>query len=181
MSYCHFCRSLPAEHPDRHYHDHEYGFPALDDRDLLERLALEINQAGLSWSTILKKRATLQSAYANFVPTHVAAFKESDIERLLLDTGIIRHRGKIQAIIDNAKTILALQKSHGSFKAWLEAHKALSLEQWCSLFKRTFRFTGGEITRSFLLSTGYLSGAHDADCPVFAQIKALGSSINEEP
>ena len=141
MSYCRFANSLPAgsSDPNKHYHDHVYGFAVADDKELFERLVLEINQAGLS---------------------------------LLADTGIVRNRLKINAAIHNARQILAIQAEHGSFKNWLDAHAAAApgLDSWLKIFKKTFRFVGREIVNEFLMSTGYLPGAHDADCPVAARL-----------
>ena len=89
------------------------------------------------------------------------------------DAGIIRNRLKIEAAITNAKRILALRAEHGSMKNWLDSQGQLSLEEWTKLFKKTFVFTGGEIVKEFLMSSGYLPGAHDETCPVFQQIAAL--------
>jgi DNA-3-methyladenine glycosylase I len=166
-SYCDAAAGHPFHGP---YHDTEYGFPIADDDRLFERLVLEINQAGLSWLTILKKRDAFRNAYANFEIDRVARFTEARREKLLEDPGIIRNRLKVDAAIENAKRILAIRKSHGSFAQWLEAHHPRAKDEWVRLFKKTFVFTGGEITGSFLLSTGYLEGAHDRDCPVFAKI-----------
>jgi DNA-3-methyladenine glycosylase I len=151
------------------YHDVEYGFATSDDAALFERLVLEINQAGLSWLTILKKREAFRAAYAGFDLEKVAAFSDADRERLLADAGIIRNRLKVNAAIENAKRVLALRESHGSFAAWLDAHHPATLDEWKKLFKKTFVFTGGEIVNSFLMSTGYLPGAHEESCPVFAK------------
>lgn len=156
---------------NRRYHDTEYGFPLLDDDELFERLMLEINQAGLSWLTILKKREGFRKAYDGFSMIRVAAYTDVDRERLLSDAGIIRNRLKVNAAIENAQRILAL----GSFSGWLEARRGLGLEEWKKEFKKTFVFTGGEIVREFLVSTGYLPGAHDEDCPVYASISGLTS------
>jgi DNA-3-methyladenine glycosylase I len=155
------------------YHDTQYGFPLVDDSALFGRLVLEINQAGLSWTTILKKQEAFLRAYDGFAPALVAAYGEVDRARLLGDASIIRNRLKLDAAIANAQRILELQSSHGSFKAWLDAHHPLDLVDWTKLFKRTFRFTGGEIVNEFLMSTGYLPGAHDEDCPIHARILRL--------
>ena len=152
------------------YHDTQYGFPIHDDNELFCRLILEINQAGLSWTTILKKQESFRSAYHDFDIGKVAAYKEKDTQRLLNDSGIIRNRLKIQAAIENARTIKALQKEKGSFKQWLDHHHPLDREAWTKLFKQTFRFTGGEIVNEFLVSTGYLPGAHDETCPVYKKV-----------
>jgi DNA-3-methyladenine glycosylase I len=169
-SYCDVARTDPIHKP---YHDTEYGFPLRSDAALLERLALEINQAGLSWTTILKKQANFRTAFDGFDPAKVAAYAEADVARLLADAGIIRNRLKVNAVIENARRALELRADYGSFAGWLDAHHPQSLEEWVRLFKRTFRFTGGEIVREFLVSTGYLPGAHDPDCPVYAEIAAL--------
>jgi len=170
VSYCDIAPGHPFHGP---YHDEEYGFPIADDDALFERLVLEINQAGLSWLTILKKRDAFRAAFADFDIDRVARFTDKKRERLLNDAGIIRNRLKIDAAIENARRIRTLQKSHGSFAAWLDANHPRSKDEWVRLFKKTFVFTGGEITGSFLLSCGYLPGAHDESCPVFARIAKL--------
>lgn len=168
MSYCQYCQNLPPEsnNPNKHYHDNEYGFPEYDDNRLFERLILEINQAGLSWTTILNKRQHFQAAYAQFEIARVAAFDDKDIQRLMNDANIIRHRQKIQAAIKNAQRILELQHQYGSFKNWLDAHAHLNETQWLVLFKQQFVFVGKQITREFLISLGYLEGAHEKTCPI---------------
>jgi DNA-3-methyladenine glycosylase I len=152
------------------YHDHHYGFPIHDDNELFGRLVMEINQAGLSWETILKKEVAFRKAYHDFNIKKVAAYGEKDRERLLNDAGIIRNRLKINAAIENAKAIVALQKEFGSFEKWLSHHHPKTKEEWVKLFKKTFRFTGGEIVNEFLMSTGYLRGAHAENCPVHKKI-----------
>jgi DNA-3-methyladenine glycosylase I len=170
-SYC----DIAPDHPvHAHYHAHEYGFPQRDERELFERLLLEINQAGLSWETILKKREGFRAAYDGFEVDKVAAYGERDIERLLNDAGIIRNRLKVHAAIHNAQVIQQLRASHGSFAQWLDAQHPLAKADWVKLFKKTFRFTGGEITGEFLMSLGYLPGAHRESCPVHAHIATLG-------
>jgi len=166
-TYCDVAPGHPWHGP---YHDREYGFPLSDDARLFERLVLEINQAGLSWLTILKKKDAFRRAYAGFDPAVVARYGARDARRLLRDAGIIRNRLKVEAAIANARTLLALRDSHGSFAGWLDAHHPRPKEEWVKLFKRTFRFTGGEIVGEFLLSTGYLPGAHRESCPVYAKV-----------
>ncbi|GAB3247169.1 DNA-3-methyladenine glycosylase I [Larkinella harenae] len=172
MSYCRAIETMSDERKALHkaYHDHHYGFPIHDDNELFARLVLEINQAGLSWETILKKEAGFRKAYDNFDLPTVAAYTEADRQRLLSDPGIIRNRLKINAAIENAKTILELQNAHGSFKKWLELHHPKTREEWVKLFKKTFRFTGGEIVNEFLMSIGFLPGAHSAECAVYANV-----------
>lgn len=157
----------------KNYLDNHYGFPIHDDNELFGRLILEINQAGLSWEIILKKETTFRSAYSNFNIQKIAAYTEKDRARLLSDTGIIRNKLKINAAIENAKTIIELQKEHGSFEKWLEINHPKTKEEWVKLFKKTFRFTGGEIVNEFLMSIGYLKGAHNENCPVNKEILKL--------
>jgi DNA-3-methyladenine glycosylase I len=170
MTYCDLAPSHEWHGP---YHDHEYGFPLTTDAELFERLMLEINQAGLSWLTILKKRDAFRRAYGGFDPAVVAAYRAADRRRLLADAGIIRNRLKVEAAIANARQILELRESHGSFAGWLAAHHPRSRAEWVTLFKRTFRFTGGEIVGEFLMSIGYLPGAHVPSCPVYRRVLRL--------
>jgi len=169
-AYCNFVATLEKDHLHRIYHDTAYGFPIEDDNELFGRLILEINQAGLSWTTILKKEQNFRKAYHGFKIKKIAAYKEKDRERLLNDAGIIRNRLKVDAAIENAKTVLSIQKEFGSFKAWLDHHHPLDKAEWTKLFKKTFRFTGGEIVNEFLLSTGYLPHAHQEDCPIYKKV-----------
>jgi DNA-3-methyladenine glycosylase I len=165
-----YCRVAPGHPVHQPYHDREYGFPVEDEAVLFERLSLEIFQAGLSWEIVLKKRAAFNRAFAAFAVDRVAAFDASDLERLLHDAAIIRNRRKIEATIANAAQIQALRVSAGGFSRWLAAHHPRPHEAWLSLFRATFRFMGAEVVREFLLSTGYLPGAHAPDCPVYAAI-----------
>jgi DNA-3-methyladenine glycosylase I len=164
-SYCDIAIGHPFHGP---YHDREYGFPIHDDNELFERLVLEINQAGLSWLTILKKRDAFREAYAGFDLARVARLSP---EKLLRQEGIIRNRLKINAAIENAKRLRKL----GSFAQWLEEHHPLTKDEWVKLFKKTFVFTGGEITGSFLMSIGYLPGAHEESCPVYRKALRAGA------
>ena len=172
-SYCDYCISHPEDTYNRVYHDTQYGFPIHDDHLLFERLILEINQAGLSWITILKKAESFRKAYHGFDIARVAKYGEKDRARLLADPGIIRNRLKINAAIVNAQRIRELQKESGSFEKWLDMHHPLSKDEWTKLFKKTFVFTGGEIVNEFLMSTGYLAGAHDDSCPIFKRVASL--------
>ena len=168
-----YCDFAPGHALHGPYHDREYGFPVADEAILFERLILEINQAGLSWELMLKKRAGFRVAFEDYDVDRVAAYGAAERARLLADAGIIRNRLKVDAAIENARRIQALRRSHGGFAAWLEAHHPRPKDDWVKLFKETFKFTGGEITGEFLMSTGYLPGAHRADCPVQARIAAL--------
>ena len=143
QAYCDFCATLPAntQNPNKAYHDTEYGVPVQDDNRL----------------------------FAQFNIAAVAAFGEADIARLLANAGIIRNRRKIQAAIHNAQQIQRLQQQYGSFNNWLDAHHPRSKEAWVKLFKQHFKFVGSEIVGEFLLSTGYLAGAHEKSCPQYRQ------------
>ncbi len=169
-SYCEAVGQLDETNVHRIYHDNSYGFPIKDDNELFERLILEINQAGLSWTTILNKQMNFKNAFHDFDIMKVASYKDSDRERLLNDTGIIRNRLKIDAAIHNANVILQLQNDFGSFKNWLDQNHPKSKEEWVKLFKKTFKFTGGEIVNEFLVSTGYLEGAHITSCPIHKEV-----------
>ena len=166
-SYCDIAPGHPYHGP---YHEKEYGFPIRDDSKLFERLVLEINQAGLSWLTILMKRENFRVAFAGFDIDRVAAYGRRERARLMRDAGIIRNELKINATIENARRIQSIRESHGSLARWLDAHHPLTKEEWVKLFKKSFLFTGGEITGEFLISTGYLPGAHIADCPIYARV-----------
>jgi DNA-3-methyladenine glycosylase I len=179
-SYCDFVKQLDPSNPHRIYHDLEYGFPGSEDKALFELLVLEINQAGLSWNTILNKRENFRKAYDFFDVEKVASYGDADIQRLLNNPGIIRNRLKIDAAIHNANVILELQKDFGSFRNWLDTHHPKTREEWTKLFRKTFKFTGGEIVNEFLMSTGHLPGAHVPDCPVYStMVKANPPHLRE--
>ena len=182
MSYCKFIGSLKAGDKAAHkiYHDQQYGFPIHKDDELFCRLILEINQAGLSWTTILNKQEGFRKAYHNFNIKKVAVYKDKDVQRLLNDAGIIRNRLKVNAAIENAKVILQIQKEMGSFKNWLTHHHPKTKEEWVKLFKQHFKFTGGEIVNEFLMSTGYLPGAHDEDCAIYKKVLKAKPKWNEK-
>ena len=173
--YCEFVKDLELDNLHRLYHDKYYGFPINDDNELFARLIFEINQAGLSWTTILKKENNFRKAFDNFDIKKVAKYNERDKQRLLNDAGIIRNRSKIEATIHNANVILGMQKEFGSFKNWLDVNHPKTKEEWVGLFKKTFRFTGGEIVNEFMVSAGYLRGGHQESCPVYQEI------INSSP
>ena len=166
---------MPEDSPHRAYHQFQYGFPLEDDSELFGRLILEINQAGLSWTTILKKTDNFRIAYAGFDIARIAAFGEKEVEVLMSDAGIIRNRLKIEAVIFNARRILEIKNENDSFLNWLKSHHPRSREDWTKLFRKNFRFTGGEIVNEFLMCTGFLPGAHSADCPVFEATRKAGA------
>jgi DNA-3-methyladenine glycosylase I len=173
ITYCDYVLAHPEDELNKRYHDTQYGFPLDDDDLLFERLVLEINQAGLSWITILKKAANFRRAYDDFDIEKIAGYGKRDVNRLLADAGIIRNKLKVRAAIENARRIVALRGEFDSFKGWLDAHHPCSKEEWAKLFKKTFVFTGGEIVGEFLMSTGYLPGAHEQHCPIYEVIAAL--------
>jgi DNA-3-methyladenine glycosylase I len=168
-----YCAAAPGHPFHGPYHEREYGFPSRDDKVLFERLVLEINQAGLSWLTILKKREAFTAAFGGWDIERIAGFGDRDVERLLLDAGIVRNRLKVAAAITNAQRLIDLRRTHGSFAAWLDAHHPLPIAEWVKLFRRTFVFTGGEIVGEFLMSLGYLPGAHVASCPIYPKVLAV--------
>ena len=169
-SYCEFVEHLEKSNVHKIYHDNQYGFPIDSDNELFGRLVLELNQAGLSWTTILNKKKHFRKAYSSFNIQKVANYSEKDIKRLLSDPGIVRNKLKVNAAVYNAKQIISIQKEFGSLKAWLDENHPMKLEDWVTLFKKTFKFTGGEITKEFLTSTGYLKGAHIRSCRIFEKI-----------
>ena len=116
---CAWCSATPLY---QRYHDEEWGFPVHDDRRLFEKICLEGFQAGLSWLTILNKREAFRAGFAGFDPAQVARFGEADVQRLLADAGIVRHRGKIESTINNARRVLELQQEFGSFDAYVWRH-----------------------------------------------------------
>lgn len=181
----------------RAYHDHEWGFPVGDDPRLFEKLCLEGFQAGLSWRTILAKRENFRAAFRGFDLETVAAFGPTDVERLLGDAGIVRHRGKIEAAIHNAGRALDLIEAEGSLAAYLwrfepdpatrppaltEAvlrtmavtpeSKALSKD----LRKRGWKFVGPTTVYAFMQAMGLVND-HQHDCPVRAQAEAARASF----
>ena len=172
-SYCEYVKDLPEDNIHRVYHDTQYGFKIDSDNELFGRLILEINQAGLSWTIILNKQDNFRTAFSNFDIKKIADYNESDISHLLANSGIVRNKLKINAIIFNARKILELQRKCGSFKSWLEIKNDsnLNLTNWVILFKDVFKFTGEEITKEFLISTGYIKGAHIEACPILEKTK----------
>lgn len=170
MSYCLFCSGRDENDVHRIYHENNYGFPIEDDDELFGRLILEINQAGLSWGTILNKQNNFRMAFDNFTISKIATYNENRIQQLLLNSGIIRNQLKIRSVIYNAQKIEQLKQEFGSFKQWLDINHPKSKEEWTILFKKTFKFVGGEIVNEFLMSTGYLKGAHDKNCIIFDKV-----------
>ena len=155
------CRWATRE-PLLSYHDREWGTPLHDERRLFEFLVLEGAQAGLSWETILRKRAAYRKAFDRFDPQKVARYGARDVARLMRDGGIVRNRAKIAAAIGNAKAFLEVEDEHGTFDAYawrFREPKALSAD----LRKRGFRFVGPTIVESFMEATGMLDH-HERRC-----------------
>lgn len=177
-SYCAYVNTLSEDNVHVTYHNTQYGFPIVNDDELFGRLILEINQAGLSWTTILNKQENFRKAFDNFSIAEIAKYDNKDITRLLSDAGIIRNKLKVNAVIYNAQQIIQLQQEFGSFKSWLDHNHPLTKDEWVKLFKKTFKFTGGEITNEFLMSTGYLKGAHIESCPIHKKILKLNAKWN---
>ncbi len=176
MSYCSYCSNLEEENLHKIYHDQHYGLKIDSDNELFGRLILEINQAGLSWNTILMKQENFRQAFDHYDISTIANYDEEKINSLLQNAGIIRNKLKIHAVIYNAQQILKIQDEFGSFKNWIEKHHPLLKEEWVKLFKKNFKFVGGEIVNEFLMSTSYLDGAHEENCSIFHKMKIINSS-----
>jgi DNA-3-methyladenine glycosylase I len=172
--YCAYVATIEDSNDvDKKYHDCHYGVRIDDDDELFCRLVMEINQAGLSWRTILIKEQGFRDAYSNFDIAKVAKYTEKDFKRLMDDARIIRNRLKINATIYNANRLLGLQNEYGSFRTWLDKQAkecAHDKTAWVKLFKRNFKFVGGEIVGEFLMSIGMLPGAHGRECFRYGKI-----------
>lgn len=162
------------------YHDHEWGFPVADDRRLFEKLSLEGFQSGLSWRTILMKRENFRAAFAGFDFDRVATFDESDVGRLLQDAGIVRHRGKIEAVINNARRVQELIREEGSLAAYvwgfeprdqvpyLASTSPASIAMSKDMKKRGWKFVGPTTVHAFMQAMGLIND-HAAGCAVHAE------------
>ena len=170
MSYCSDVNNGKLNYYHKYYHDNIYGFPAKTENELFGRLVLEINQAGLSWDIILKKEKGIKNAYREYSFFKIAKFNNNDIQRILKDSDVIRMKRKIEAIIYNAKKIVSITEKHDSFKRFLDIHHPLNLSAWILVFKSEFKFVGKEICKEFLISTGYLKGAHEKSCPIYKKV-----------
>lgn len=179
---CSWCQASPLY---RHYHDHEWGFPVADDRRLFEKICLEGFQSGLSWLTILNKREGFRAAFAHFDAEQVAAFDQTDVERLVQDAGIVRHRGKIESTINNARRVLELRREFGSLARYVWSYEpapadrperltrevartlstsAASVAMSKDLKKRGWSFVGPTTVYAFMQAMGlvndHLEGCH---------------------
>ena len=188
---CFWCQASPAY---RHYHDHEWGFPVTDERRLFEKLCLEGFQAGLSWLTILNKREAFRAGFAQFDAERVADFGPAEITRLLADAGIVRHRGKIESTINNARRVIELRREFGSLAAYAWGHEPAatsrpremslsalrsltqSAESWAmsrDLKKRGWRVVGPTTVYAFMQAMGlvndHLQGCHVREAALVAR------------
>jgi DNA-3-methyladenine glycosylase I len=177
---CRWCGTVEAFFP---YHDREWGFPVADDRRLFEKLCLESFQSGLSWRTILDKRENFRAAFQGFDHEKVAAFTEADVARLLQDAGIVRHRGKIEAVINNAKRMGELVAREGSLAAFVWRYEAEptadepvvratspeSVALSKELKKRGWAFVGPTTVYAFMQSMGLVND-HAGDCVIRAEV-----------
>jgi len=173
---CHWCGGAP-EFLD--YHDHEWGLPVADDQQLFEKLCLESFQSGLSWRTILNKRDNFRLAFEQFDFNKVALFAECDVERLLTNKGIVRHRGKIQAVINNAQRAQEMVQQHGSLAAFFWRYEptehaivpqsastsAESVALAKALKKLGWKFVGPTTIYAFMQAMGIIND-HALDCMV---------------
>jgi len=170
---CRWCGGAPEFVP---YHDHEWGFPVSDDRRLFEKLSLEGFQSGLSWRTILNKREAFRAGFAGFDIDTVAAFGEADVNRLLADKGIVRHRGKIEAVINNAARAQELIAEAGSIAAFVWRYEAKepappqsqttspeSIALSKALKKRGWKFVGPTTVFAFMQAMGLVND-HQEGC-----------------
>ena len=189
---CSWCAAAADWPPYLHYHDTEWGFPVAEDRRLFEKLCLEGFQSGLSWRTILAKREAFRAGFANFEIGRVARFGEADVQRLLQDAGIVRHRGKIEAVINNARRALELIAEQGSLAAYIwrfeptadseaehlgrtesPASRALSKD----LKQRGWKFVGPTTMHAFMQSMGLIND-HAPGCVVHAEVRAARQGFN---
>jgi DNA-3-methyladenine glycosylase I len=150
----------------QNYHDEEWGKRAAGNNKLFECLTLELFQSGLSWRTILHKRDNFRKAFADFDIEKVKQFGEEEVERLVADAGIVRHRKKIEATIENAKRTVELIKKHGSFDAFLDHLPEDKLEKQ-KVLKKTFKHFGLTTAESFLEATGRIPASHTEECFLF--------------
>jgi DNA-3-methyladenine glycosylase I len=179
---CRWCAAGAEWPPYLHYHDTEWGFPVADDRRLFEKLCLEGFQSGLSWRTILAKREAFRAGFAGFDFEQVARFGPADVQRLLSDAGIVRHRGKIEAVINNAQRVRELIAQEGSLSAYIwrfepagghdnltesPASNALSKD----LKKRGWKFVGPTTMHAFMQSMGLIND-HAPGCVTHAAVAA---------
>jgi DNA-3-methyladenine glycosylase I len=183
------CKWAKADSLSKLYHDTEWGVPKHDDRLLFEHLILDGLQAGLSWSIILQKRENIRSAFDNFDPVVIAGYKIQKIEELLADKGVIRNRGKIEAVVQNAQAFLNIQKEFKSFDVYIwqfvkrktvqnswktqkdiPAHSKESIAMSRDLKRRGFKFVGPVICYAFMQAVGMVND-HNIDCFRYREVQ----------
>jgi len=187
-SRCRWCGAAPEFLV---YHDTEWGFPVGDDQRLFEKLSLEGFQSGLSWRTILAKRANFRAAFHDFDFDRIAGFTKRDLDRLLKDEGIVRHRGKIEAVVDNARQAQELAKREGSLAAFIWRYepdeKKLAVPQTVSIsaeslalskeLKRLgWKFVGPTTVYAFMQAMGLIND-HVADCVIRSKVERARKSF----
>jgi DNA-3-methyladenine glycosylase I len=187
------CRWSASAPEFLHYHDTEWGFPVRDDRRLFEKLCLEGFQSGLSWRTILAKRENFRAVFHDFDFDKIARFTQRDVARLLKDAGIIRHRGKIEAVINNAKRAQELVKQEGSLAAFLWRYapdaaerakpqtastSAASIALSKELKKRGWAFVGPTTVYAFMQAMGLIND-HVEDCVIRAKVERALKSFKQ--
>ncbi len=185
---CSWCQAAP-EFFD--YHDNEWGFPVADDQRLFEKLCLESFQSGLSWRTILSKRESFRDAFCGFDFNKMAEFTQADIERLLQDTGIVRHRGKIEAVINNARCVQELVAAEGSLAAYVWRYEAASpapprtastspesVAMSKDLKKRGWKFVGPTTVFAFMQAMGLVND-HAEGCVMREKAARLRRSFHK--
>jgi DNA-3-methyladenine glycosylase I len=179
---CRWCAAAADWPPYLHYHDTEWGFPVADDRRLFEKLCLEGFQSGLSWRTILAKREALRAGFAGFDFVQLARFGQAEVQRLLQDAGIVRHRGKIEAVINNAQRVIELIEGEGSLAAYIwrfepaGGHEGLTASPASTalskdLKKRGWKFVGPTTMHAFMQSMGLIND-HAPHCVTHAEVTA---------
>ena len=161
MERCSWCRGDPVM---EEYHDTEWGIPVYRDNEIFERMVLEMFQAGLSWRTILHKRPAFRNAFHNFDLHRVAAINEHEVDHLLTQKDIVRHRKKIESAVFNARVCVAICEEYGSLQQYLETLQNWTLEEIRKEFKQRFRFMGPVVTESFLQCMGLVGPLHEPGC-----------------
>lgn len=185
---CRWCSAAPEF---LHYHDTEWGFPVSDDYRLFEKLSLESFQSGLSWRTILAKRENFRAAFHDFDFDRIARYTQRDLNRLLKDEGIVRHRGKIEAVINNARRTQELIKQEGSLAAFIWRYEpgnqqlaqpqtvstsAESLALSKELKKQGWKFIGPTTVYAFMQAMGLIND-HVMDCVIRAKVERARNSF----
>jgi DNA-3-methyladenine glycosylase I len=158
------CKWADTSPEMQHYHDYEYGFKIKDDYSYFERLTLEIFQAGLSWSTIIKKRTAFRKAFDDFDFYKISRYRQARVDKLMQMPGIIRNKLKINATVYNAKTFVGIVAEHRSFDKFLRKQDVDDREKMLDVFRSYFKFIGPLILEEFMMSAGFWKINHSEDC-----------------